>query len=64
MPAEPAASTTSEAQPSPLAVGVLVSGRGSNLLAILDTIDRGALAAQVAVVVSNRPGVLALTRAE
>ena len=56
--------TTSGAQPSPLAVGVLVSGRGSNLQAILDAIERGELAARVAVVVSNRPGVLALTRAE
>ena len=64
MPAEPSPSVTSGAHPSPLAVGVLVSGRGSNLQAILDAIERGELAARVAVVVSNRPGVLALTRAE
>ena len=64
MPAEPSPSVTSRAHPSPLAVGVLVSGRGSNLQAILDAIERGELAARVAVVVSNRPGVVALTRAE
>ena len=64
MPAEPSPSVTSGAHPSPLAVGVLVSGRGSNLQAILAAIERGELTARVAVVVSNRPGVLALTRAE
>ena len=36
-------------------IGVLISGRGSNLLAILDQIDRGALDAEVAVVISNEP---------
>jgi len=37
-------------------LGVLISGRGSNLLAILDQIRRGALRAEVAVVVCNEPG--------
>ncbi len=63
-PAERDALTASGAQTAPLIVGVLVSGRGSNLQAILDAIERGTLAARVAVVVSNRPGVLALTPAE
>ena len=36
-------------------IGVLISGRGSNLLAILDQIDRGDLDAEVALVVSNEP---------
>ena len=36
-------------------LGVLISGRGSNLQAILAAIDRGELDAQVAVVLSNRP---------
>ena len=63
-PAERDARTATGAPPAPLALGVLVSGRGSNLQAILDAIDRGELAAGAAVVVSNRPGVLALTRAE
>lgn len=44
-------------------LGVLVSGRGSNLQAIIDAIDRGELPAEIAVVVSNHSGVLALERA-
>lgn len=35
-------------------LAVLISGRGSNLAAILDHIERGALAARVCLVVSNR----------
>jgi len=49
--------------PSPLNLGVLVSGAGTNLQAILDAIDAGSLNAQVKVVISNRPGVPALERA-
>ncbi|MGN6103799.1 MAG: phosphoribosylglycinamide formyltransferase [Kofleriaceae bacterium] len=45
-------------------VGVLVSGGGTNLQALLDAAARGALApAEIAVVVSNKPGVPALDRA-
>lgn len=44
-------------------LGVLVSGRGSNLQALLDAVESGALAARVAVVVSDKPGALALARA-
>ena len=44
-------------------LGVLVSGTGSNLQAILDAIEAGTLAAEVTVVISNRPGVQALDRA-
>jgi phosphoribosylglycinamide formyltransferase-1 len=36
-------------------LGVLISGRGSNLLAILDRIRSGALRAEVAVVLCNEP---------
>ena len=39
---------------NPLRLGVLISGRGSNLLAILEAIERGELPAVVALVVSNR----------
>jgi phosphoribosylglycinamide formyltransferase-1 len=46
-----------------LRLGVLVSGGGTNLQAILDAIDTGRLDASCQVVVSNRPGVFALTRA-
>jgi phosphoribosylglycinamide formyltransferase-1 len=45
-------------------IGVLVSGEGTNLQALLDAEERGELApGTIAVVVSNRPGVRALTRA-
>jgi phosphoribosylglycinamide formyltransferase 1 len=47
----------------PLELGVLVSGTGSNLQAILDAIAAGTLNALVKVVISNRPGVQALERA-
>jgi phosphoribosylglycinamide formyltransferase-1 len=46
-----------------LSLGVLVSGTGSNLQAILDAIATGTLAAEVKVVISNRAGVQALERA-
>lgn len=45
-------------------VGVLVSGNGTNLQALLDAEAAGALApATIAVVISNKPGVPALARA-
>ena len=47
----------------PRRIGVLVSGRGSNLQAIFDSIAAGRLAAEVAVVISNRAGAQALERA-
>jgi phosphoribosylglycinamide formyltransferase 1 len=46
-----------------LDLGVLISGRGSNLQAILDAIADGRLDARVRVVISNRPGALGLERA-
>ena len=42
---------------------VLISGRGSNLQAILDQAASGELPADVAAVISNRPGVHGLERA-
>jgi phosphoribosylglycinamide formyltransferase-1 len=45
-------------------IGVLVSGSGTNLQALLDAEARGELApATIDVVISNRPGVMALERA-
>lgn len=44
-------------------LGVLASGRGSNLQAIIDAIEGGSLSARVAVVVSNKRGAQALERA-
>ena len=45
-------------------IGVLISGRGSNLQALIDAIARGELRARIAVVISNRPGAAGLARAE
>ena len=47
-----------------LCVGVLVSGRGTNLQAILDACASGSLAARVVFVGSNRDGVPAFIRAK
>lgn len=44
-------------------VVVLISGRGSNLQAILDQAGSGALPIDLAAVISNRPGVAGLERA-
>lgn len=45
-------------------LGVLISGRGSNLRAILAAIGDGRLAARVGLVISNRPGAPGLAHAE
>ena len=47
-----------------VAAGVLISGAGTNLQAILDRIAVGRLACTLRVVISNRPGVPGLGRAE
>jgi phosphoribosylglycinamide formyltransferase-1 len=47
-----------------LKIGVLVSGRGSNLQAIIDAIEAKKINAEIAVVISNVPGVAALDRAK
>lgn len=44
-------------------LGILISGRGSNLQAIIDAISAGRLRASIAVVISNVPGALGLERA-
>lgn len=48
---------------TPLCLGVLASGRGSNLQAIIDAIEAGSLSAQIAVVISNKKDAQALERA-
>lgn len=45
-------------------LGVLISGRGSNLQSIIDAIRRGELSATIALVVSNRPEAVGLLRAQ
>jgi phosphoribosylglycinamide formyltransferase-1 len=46
-----------------MVLGVLVSGSGTNLQAILDAVQSGALRARIAVVISNVPDAKALDRA-
>ena len=48
----------------PLRLGVLVSGRGSNLQAIIDAIEAKTLDATIALVVSNKKNAMALERAK
>lgn len=47
----------------PCRIGVLVSGSGTNLQAIIDRIETGDLSATIACVISNNPDAYALTRA-
>jgi phosphoribosylglycinamide formyltransferase-1 len=44
-------------------IAVLISGRGSNLQAVIDAVAQGTLDAEIAVVVSNRAGAAGLDRA-
>ena len=44
-------------------IGVLISGRGSNLQALIDAIAEQRLRATIGVVISNRPGAAGLERA-
>ncbi len=46
-----------------LPIGVLVSGRGSNLQAIIDAIDNGNLSAEIKIVISNNADSQAIVRA-
>ena len=48
----------------PLPIGVLVSGSGTNLQALIDRIADGSLAAQIVLVVSSRPDAFGIERAE
>lgn len=52
-----------EAARAPARLGVLLSGRGSNFLAIHAAIERGDVPARIALVVSNRPDAPGLARA-
>ena len=45
-------------------VGILVSGSGSNMQAIISAARVGEIPVEVAVVISNKPDVYALQRAE
>jgi phosphoribosylglycinamide formyltransferase 1 len=47
----------------PVKIGVLISGSGTNLQAIIDAAERGALCADIRVVISNRAAAYGLERA-
>jgi phosphoribosylglycinamide formyltransferase-1 len=47
-----------------LKIGVLISGSGSNLQAIIDKCEAGEIAADVAIVISNKADAYGLTRAK
>ncbi|MCX7794941.1 MAG: phosphoribosylglycinamide formyltransferase [bacterium] len=47
-----------------LRLGVLVSGRGTNLQAIIDSINEGKLSAEIVIVISDNPNAMALERAK
>jgi phosphoribosylglycinamide formyltransferase 1 len=55
-------STESQSRP-PVKLGVLISGEGSNLQAIIDAVGRGELRADVRLVISNRANAHGLERA-
>lgn len=46
-----------------LSIGVLISGRGTNLQALIDAVTDGSLRTRLAVVISNRPAAAGLERA-
>lgn len=49
--------------PAPANIGVLISGRGSNLQALIDAVQSGQLDARIAVVISNKAQAAGLERA-
>lgn len=55
--------TDATATRPPVKLGVLISGEGTNLQAIIDAIDRGELAAEIRVVISNKAAARGLERA-
>lgn len=55
--------TSNTAARPPLRLGVLISGSGTNLQAIIDAIGRGELCAEIRLVISNRAGAGGLERA-
>lgn len=60
---EPSAEKSAPAG-DPLTIGVLISGSGTNLQALIDRIADGSLNARIGLVVSSRPSAYGLKRAE
>ena len=53
----------SASRSNPVRLGVLLSGRGSNLQALIDAVEAGTLSATIAVVISNKREAAGLERA-
>ncbi|MFV0277423.1 MAG: phosphoribosylglycinamide formyltransferase [Parahaliea sp.] len=49
--------------PEPLPIAILISGRGSNMAAFIEAVERGTLAVRIALVLSNNPEAPGLARA-
>ena len=49
---------------APLKIGVLISGSGTNLQALIDAIDADTLAAEIVIVISSKPEAKGLLRAQ
>ena len=49
---------------SPVKIGVLISGGGTNLQSLIDNIENGYIDAEISVVISNKKDVYGLTRAK
>ena len=49
---------------NPLPIGILASGSGTNLQAIIDAIEDGRVPAEIRLIICNRPSAKALERAE
>ena len=49
---------------APARITVLISGRGSNLVALIDAVAAGNIAGTITQVISNRPGALGLAHAQ
>jgi phosphoribosylglycinamide formyltransferase-1 len=54
---------SSSQEPAPVKLGVLISGEGTNLQAIIDAVGRGKLKADIRVVISNKADARGLERA-
>lgn len=52
------------AEGDPLKIGVLISGSGTNLQALIDAIDAGTLNAEIVLVISSKPDAKGLVRAQ
>lgn len=57
-------SKNSERETGMIKLGVLISGNGSNLQALIDAIQKGALDASIELVVSSRPDAFGIERAK